>query len=149
MSFGGGEPLPLEGVEVRTVAMSPRGRLAANLRARPSLPGQVRLFCDTGMSRALAAEAAAWKPDVMHVTLARMAPYVPARAPFHRHLDLVDSLALNMRTRAGAHRGPARAAFAAEGRLMLRYEARAAAAADSCSVVSEADRAMPGLERRW
>lgn len=147
VSFGAGEPLPLEGVEVRSVTMSPRGRLAANLRARPSLPGQVRLFCDTGMSRAVEAEIAAWKPDVLHVTLARMAPYMPARGPFHRHLDLVDSLALNMRTRSSAHRGPARAAFAAEARLMLAYEARSAAGADSCSVVSEADRAMPGLER--
>jgi glycosyltransferase involved in cell wall biosynthesis len=147
VTFGSGEPLPLPGVEVRTVTMSPRGRLAANLRARPSLPGQVRLFCDTGMTRALEAEIASWKPDVLHVTLARMAPYMPPRGPFHRHLDLVDSLALNMRTRSGAHRGPARAAFAAEARLMLAYEARAAAAADSCSVVSETDRAMPGLER--
>ncbi len=146
VSFGSGEPLPLPGVEVRTVTMSPRGRLAANLRARPTLPGQVRLFCDTGMSRAIEGEIDTWKPDVMHVTLARMAPYLPARGPFHRHLDLVDSLALNMRTRAGAHRGPARAAFTAEARLMQAYEARAAAAADSCSVVSEADRAMPGLE---
>jgi polysaccharide biosynthesis protein PslH len=147
VSFGIGEPLPLPDVEVRTVTMSPASRLAANLRARPSVPGQVRLFCDAGMSRAIAAEVATWKPDVLHVTLARMAPYMPPRAAFHRHLDLVDSLALNMRTRAGAQRGPARAAFAAEARLMLAYEARVAAAADSCSVVSEADRAMPGLER--
>ena len=147
VTFGEGEPLPLPEVEVRTVAMRPDRRLAANLRARPTLPGQVRLFLDTGMTAAIEAEIEAWKPDVLHLTLSRMAPYMPARGPFHRHLDLVDSLALNMRTRAGAHRGPARAAFATEARLMLAYEARAAAAADSCSVVSAADRAMPGLER--
>lgn len=147
LTFGAGEPLPLPDVEVRAVAMRPRERLIANLRARPSLPGQVRLFLDAGMARAVGAEIEAWRPDVLHVTLARMAPYMPARAPFHRHLDLVDSLALNMRTRAGAHRGPARAAFAVEARLMLAYEARVAAGADSCSVVSEADRGMPGLER--
>jgi glycosyltransferase involved in cell wall biosynthesis len=125
--------------------MRPARRLAANLRAAPRLPGQVRLFLDSGMTRAVGEEIAAWRPDVVHVTLARMAPYMPASGPFHRHLDLVDSLALNMRTRAGAHRGPARLAFGAEARLMVAYEARAAAAADSCSVVSEADRRMPGL----
>jgi len=145
VSFDQGEPLPLPDVAVRSVPMRPASRLAANLRARPSLPAQVRLFLDAGMARAIGEEIDAWKPDVLHVTLARMAPYMPARAPFHRHLDLVDSLALNMRTRAAAHRGPARAAFAAESRLMLAYEARVAASADSCSVVSEADREMPGL----
>jgi polysaccharide biosynthesis protein PslH len=121
------------------------GRILANLRAGPTSPGQVRLFLDMGMTRAVDEEIANWGPDVLHVTLARMAPYMPARAPFHRHLDLVDSLALNMRTRADAHRGPARAAFQAEARLMLAYEARMAASADSCSVVSEVDRQMPGL----
>lgn len=145
VSFGDGEPLPLPDVGVRSVTMRPPARLAANLRARPTLPGQVRLFLDSGMAAAVREEIAAWKPDVLHVTLARMAPYMPAGAPFHRHLDLVDSLALNMRTRAGAHRGLAHAAFAAESRLMLAYEARMAASSDSCSVVSEADREMPGL----
>ena len=125
--------------------MRPRGRLAANLCARPTLPGQVRLFLSSGMAAAVREEIAAWKPEVLHVTLARMAPYMPAGGPFHRHLDLVDSLALNMRTRAGAHRGPAHVAFAAEFRLMLAYEARMVASSDSCSVVSEADREMPGL----
>jgi glycosyltransferase involved in cell wall biosynthesis len=147
ITFGDGEdePLPLPDVGVRAVPLRTASRLRANLRARPSLPGQTRLFLDTGMGRAVGEEIAGWKPDVLHVTLARMAPYMPVHGHFHRHLDLVDSLALNMRTRAAAHRGPARAAFAAETRLMLAYEARVAAVADSCSVVSEADREMPGL----
>ena len=146
VTFGAGEPLPLEGVEVRAVESRLPRRLAANLRApQPALPAQVRLFLDTAMTRAVAGEIAAWRPHVVHVTLARMAPYMPAGGAFHRHLDLVDSLALNMRTRAAAHRGPAGAAFGAESRLMQRYEARMAARADSCSVVSAADREMPGL----
>lgn len=78
----------------------------------------MRLFLDAGMGRAVGGEIETWKPDVLHVTLARMAPYMPARA-----------------------------AFAAEARLMLAYEARVAASADSCSVVSGVERAMPGLER--
>lgn len=146
IAFGDGEPLPVAGVEVRSVERGPLGRLTANLRAGPRTPAQVRLFLDTAMARAVAAEIDRWRPDVLHVTLARMAPYMPARGDFHRHLDFTDSLALNMQTRAGAHRGAAKAVFTAEARLMQAYEARMAALADSCSVVSEADRQMPGLD---
>lgn len=145
--FGEGESLPLPDVEVRAVSPRLPRRLAANLGARPTTPAQVRLFLDSGMSRAIAEEIEAWKPDVLHITLARMAPYMPSSAPFHRHLDFTDSLALNMKTRAAAHRGPVRAVFSLESRLMLTYEGRMAARSDTCSVVSEADRAMPGLER--
>jgi glycosyltransferase involved in cell wall biosynthesis len=147
VTFGEGEPLPFSGVEVHGVQGRPGGRLAANLRARPSTPAQVRLFLDAAMARTIDGEIEAWKPDVLHVTLARMASYMPASATFHRHLDFTDSLALNMRTRAAAHRGPARVVFSLESRLMLAYEARMAALADTCSVVSEADRCMPGLGR--
>jgi glycosyltransferase involved in cell wall biosynthesis len=76
-----------------------------------------------------------------------MAPYMTAPPAIHRHLDLVDSMALNMRARSRASRGPARAVFSVESRLAQRYEARVAAAADSFSVVAERDRAEPGLER--
>jgi polysaccharide biosynthesis protein PslH len=145
ITFGEGEPLPFGGVEVRSVALRAAGRLGANLRTGPATPAQVRLFLDRGMARAVEEEIAAWQPDVLHLTLARMAPYMPVAGSFHRHLDFTDSLALNMKTRADAGRGLARATFALEARLMLAYEARMAALADTCSVVSEADREMPGL----
>lgn len=113
----------------------------------PWLPGQVRLFLDHGMQQAIDAELRAWRPDVVHVTLGRMATYLPAGGPWHRHLDLVDSLGANMRRRATASPLPARAVLAAEAGLMERYEARAVALADSASLVAEADRrAAPGLE---
>jgi glycosyltransferase involved in cell wall biosynthesis len=147
VAFGEGKPLPVAGVEVRSIESRPLRRLAANLGSGPRTPAQVRLFLDAGMARAVETEIEDWRPDVLHVTLARMAPYMPARARFHRHLDFTDSLALNMRTRAASQAGPARAAFNLEARLMQSYEARMAAVADSCSVVSEADRQMPGLGR--
>jgi polysaccharide biosynthesis protein PslH len=147
VAFGAGEPLPVAGVEVRSVEPRPLRRLAANLGSGPRTPAQVRLFLDAGMARAVEEEIEGWAPDVLHVTLARMAPYMPARGGFHRHLDFTDSLALNMRTRAASQPGPARAAFNLEARLMQSYEARMAAVADTCSVVSEADRQMPGLGR--
>jgi glycosyltransferase involved in cell wall biosynthesis len=146
VAFGEGAPMPLRHVSVRSVQMTIAGRLSANLRApRPTLPGQVRLFLDADMRSMVSEQIESWRPDVLHVTLARMAPYMPAPGPFHRHLDFTDSLALNMATRARAHRGPARLAFELEARLMRAYETEMAAAADSCSVVSKVDRDMAGL----
>ena len=146
--FGEHQPLPFEGVETVSVAMTPLGRLRANLRAPdPRLPGQVRLYLDAAFQAALRAQLETFRPDVVHVSVARLAPYLPPPGPWHRHLDLIDALSLNMARRAAGERGPAKAAFAAEARLLARYEARAARAADSASLVSEADRAAaPGLE---
>jgi glycosyltransferase involved in cell wall biosynthesis len=97
------------------------------------------------MRRAVAEEVARLRPDVVHATLARMAPYLEDAGSAHRHLDLVDSLALNMAERARASHRLSRAAFTFEARLMDRYERAAVAAADSCSAVSEADRLAAGL----
>jgi len=134
---------PTQGVQ-RSLA----GTFAANLRRPdPRIPGQVRMFLDRGMDRAVGGALAGWRPDVVHVTLSRMAPYLPPPGPWHRHLDLVDALSANLRRRAEASGPGVRQALAAEGRLLERYEARAVLAADSASLVADADRrAAPGLE---
>lgn len=139
VSFGDGPPLPLPGVRSVTVPRSPRGLARANLESPgPLLPGQVRLYLDAGMRAAVRREMAA-RPDVVHVTLARLGPYLPAGV--RTHLDFVDALSLNMRTRAEASHGPGRAAFGGEAALMRRYEAQLAQRADSSSLVAEGDRA--------
>jgi glycosyltransferase involved in cell wall biosynthesis len=139
VTFGDGDELPFSGVRVRSVTPSLSSRLAANLtEPNPALPAQVRMYLDAGMHAAVREELAS-KPDVVHVTLSRLFPYMPPAGP-HRHLDLIDSLSLNMQTRAEHERQPQRAAMLVEARLMRRYEARAVAASDSASVVSEADR---------
>lgn len=99
------------------------------------------------MHAAVRAELESFRPDVLHIVLARMAPYSNAAPPgVHVHLDFVDALSLNMASRAAGSRFPASAAFGLEARLMARYEARAARAAATASVVSERDRlASPGL----
>ncbi len=147
-SFGSGPDLPFDGVRVLTIERGGPSSLAANLAApRPGLPLQVRMFLDRRMSRLVAREADRPDLDVVHLTLARMAPYMPDPRPgLHRHLDLVDTLALNMRERARTERAGARAAFGFEARLMERYEARSIAQADSASVVSEADRQATGAD---
>ena len=146
LSFGPPDPEPIEGVASRTVSFTSWGRLAANLASpSPRLPGQVRLFLDRGMRCAVAEELDGWRPDVVHATLSRMAPYLPPAGTAHRHLDLVDSLHLNMSERARSSGPLGRAAFKFEAALMKRYEIAQAAGADSSSVVSEADRIAAGL----
>jgi glycosyltransferase involved in cell wall biosynthesis len=147
LCFGSGAPLPVAGVRVETVGRSALRAIQANARAAdPRLPLQVRLFLDSAMQSLARCWVQRWSPEVVHVTLARMAPYLPPRGVCHRHLDLVDALSVNMATRAQASSSPSRAVFALEARLMRRYEAQQAAAADSCSLVSPSDRAAaPGL----
>lgn len=117
------------------------------LNPRLDLPLQVRLYLDGRLRRLVTRTVESFRPDVLHVTLARMWPYAAQTAPaVHVHLDLVDSLSLNMQSRASSSGIPERVALSAEAALMRRYEAAAVAAADSASVVSEEDRAAPGLE---
>jgi glycosyltransferase involved in cell wall biosynthesis len=149
LAFGPSDAPPIEGIEARSIAFSPAGRLSANLRSpSPRLPGQVRLFLDRAMERAVADEISGWRPEVVHATLARTAPYLPPPGSAHRHLDLVDSLYLNMRERARSSGIAGRAAFGFEARLMRDYERTQAARADSASAVSEADRLAAGLPER-
>lgn len=147
VTFGDGPPLPFDGVSVRTVRATVGGRMRANLaRPSPALPLQVRLFCDAAMDAAVTEELRAFRPEVVHLTLARLGPYMPPPGPWHRHVDLVDSLSLNMATRAAAARGPLGPVLAAEARLMARYEAELVARAETASLVADADRlGGPGL----
>ena len=106
---------------------------------------QVRLYLQSAMRRTVDEEVRKG-PDVVHVHFSRMAPYMPEATTAHRHLDLMDSLSVNMATRARSSSAVVGLPFAAEARLLRRYEARAAAAADTYSVISAADRDAPGLE---
>jgi glycosyltransferase involved in cell wall biosynthesis len=133
---------PLDpGVRAVTVTHRLWPALAANATARdPRLPLQVRLHLDAQMRRAVRAELARPPRPVLHATLARMAPYLSLDGARHRHLDLIDALSVNMEARGRATFPPAGWGFAAEARLLRRYEREMAAAADTCSLVSEEDR---------
>jgi len=148
LSFGSEPPGPIEGVRERSVPHNLLPSIVANLATPdPLLPMQARLYLSRAMRAAVRDEIASNRPDVVHVTLARLAPYMSGLPPeVHVHVDFVDALSLNMLTRARGSRFPASAAFALEARLMARYEGRVAARADSASVVSERDRlSSPGL----
>jgi polysaccharide biosynthesis protein PslH len=141
LAFGSGPPVRLPGVEVRGVRRGPTGLLRGNAAAPdPRMPLQVRLYLDAAMREAVREELARRPPDVVLAVLARMAPFLPPPGPWHRHVDLVDSLAVNLRARAGASRRLLRPPLRAEASLMRRYEAQAVARADSASLVATADR---------
>jgi glycosyltransferase involved in cell wall biosynthesis len=134
-------PFPADGVRVVTVRRGLAPALMANARAPdPRLPGQVRLYLDARMWRAAAREVARGPAPVLHVTLARMAPYLAVPGAAHRHLDLIDALAANMADRAADAPPGRRGALTVEAELLGRFEARAVAAADSSSLVSAEDR---------
>jgi glycosyltransferase involved in cell wall biosynthesis len=137
---------PIDGVRVRTVPLGALSGAWENLRhPRPDLPMQVRLYLQSRMRRVVEEEVRR-SPDVVHVHFSRMAPYMPEAGTAHRHLDLMDSLSVNMATRAHSSSVVTALPFAAEARLLRRYEARVAAAADTYSLVSAADRDARGLE---
>jgi glycosyltransferase involved in cell wall biosynthesis len=143
-----GPELPFDGVRVRSVTQRLPSVLRENLRRRdPRLPLQVRLQLDSRMRRLVDGLVRDWRPDVVHASLARMAPYLPPAGTCHRHVDLVDALSVNMATRAGVAPRMLRPALALESRLLARAEACWGTVADSCSLVSDDDRrAVPGLE---
>lgn len=149
LCFGEGD-LPVAGVRLVALRRSRLGTVRENLlHPEPSMPLQTRLYLDHRMVGAVAAELEDGHYDVVHATTARLAPYLPPRSmAVHRHLDLIDALSINMATRASAEHGVKRLIFRMESGLMRRFESAAVAAADSSSLVTEADRtATPGLER--
>lgn len=147
--FGEGD-LALAGVRLVTLPRSALGLVRGNLRhLSPTTPLQTRLYLDIGMARTIAAELARGGYDVIHATTARLAPYLLAGTRgVHRHLDLIDALSVNMATRASAESPIKRLVFRGESVLMRRFEAEAVAAADTASLVSDADRRLaPGLQK--
>ncbi len=113
------------------------------------LPFQASLYQTRAMKTALLALSA--DPfDLVHVQLARMAPYlVEGVSPRPWVIDLVDALSLGMARRSREEWGPARLAARVEARRLRRYERQLGVAADRTVVVSRRDREaigeLPGL----
>jgi sugar transferase (PEP-CTERM/EpsH1 system associated) len=113
------------------------------------LPFQASLYRTSAMRAALRALAA--DPfDLVHVQLARMAPYLEEGVcPRPWVVDLVDALSLGMERRGREEWGPARLVARLEARRLRGYEQKLGAAADRTVVVSRRDREaigeVPGL----
>ena len=113
------------------------------------LPFQASLYQTSAMRAALRALAA--EPfDLVHVQLARMAPYLEEGVcPRPWVVDLVDALSLGMERRGSEEWGPLRLVARLEARRLRRYERQLGATADRTVVVSRRDREaigdVPGL----
>jgi polysaccharide biosynthesis protein PslH len=114
-----------------------------------ALPFQASLY-QTPAMRAALRSLAAEEFDLVHVQLARMAPYLEEGVcPRPWVVDLVDALSLGMERRGREERGPARIVARIEAKRLRRYERELGAIADRTVVVSRRDREaigdLPGL----
>jgi sugar transferase (PEP-CTERM/EpsH1 system associated) len=113
------------------------------------LPLQASLY-ETRAMRTTLRLLAADPFDLVHVQLARMAPYLEEGVlPRPWVVDLVDALSLGMERRSLEDRGPLRLVARMEALRLRRYERQLAALADRTVVVSRRDREaigdLPGL----
>ena len=132
--------------EIHAVKL-PRWLSVANmlfLGAFSSVPFQVLYFRSPAFARKLEEVLAAGKFEVAHVFMLRLLPYL-AKVSAPKLLELVDSMALNMRRRASTEGPLTRWLFAEEARRVDAYEPAAARSAQRLVVVSRKDREyIPG-----
>jgi len=142
---------PPPGVELREVALGGAAQALGLLR-RPAWPWQVALHATPALDAAVAAEAAAFRPEVALLMLSRVAHVLPRLAGVPVVLDLVDALELNLRNRA--RRQPWLAApLLLEAHRIGRWERRLVRLVAAATVVAERDRQAvagnrPGLAER-
>lgn len=127
--------------EIHAVKL-PRWLSVANmlfLGAFSRLPFQVLYFRSPAFARKLDEVLAGGKFDVAHAFMLRMMPYLEKIAA-PKLLELVDSMALNMRRRASTEGPLTRWLFAEESRRVGVYEPAAAKTAQRLVVVSRKDK---------
>ena len=107
-------------------------------------PVQAAIYGGTALRRRLDDAMRRHRPDLLHVQLARMAPFADRPLLVPRLMDLVDSLSLNMERRFRRDTGPRRWAAFLEWKRMARYEKRIVQTWDHVTVVSPVDRAAIG-----
>lgn len=123
-----------------------RNHMAANLLKGvvSPLPLQTLLYQDVRMSKQITSLCAARDFDVVHVQLARMAPYMIKHASLPRYIDLIDALSLNMERRYRRGSGLSKFAAYAEWKRLSRFEREVCNKYDHATVVSETDRQQIG-----
>lgn len=114
-------------------------RLRALARARPGLPLTLGYFHDRRLRHWVDATLARGGIDHVFVYSSAMAPYAMAARARVRILDMVDVDSSKWTSYAAAARWLSRAIYAREGRTLLAFERRAAAAFTHSLFVSEAE----------
>ncbi len=114
-----------------------RARLLALLRLRPGQPLSLSYFHDPRLQRWVDAKLADTAIERVFVYSSAVAAYAMGATKARRVLDFVDVDSTKWTTYAAQARMPMRAVWAREGRTLLAFERRAAAAYDYSLFVSE------------
>jgi len=132
------EPVPQLGLASCTVVPRQKGQIRAAAEALATgRPVSVAAFAARSFTRAVAAVTDMHAPAAAYVFSGQMAQYVPSSLPFV--MDFVD---LDSAKFAGLARGPLRALYRREARLLARWERAAAARAAASLFVSRAEAAL-------
>lgn len=123
-------------VEVRRT-----GKAKAGLSALSSgKPLSLTLFDSAGMRRFVAARLP--HVDAVYIFSSQMAQFVPAGTKARVVMDFVDMDSEKFAAYAAEGRGPMRAVYAREAKMLFAYEREVAARADASLFVSEAEAAL-------
>ena len=139
---GGDQPAHELSAACRRITAVPWSLPAAAARAAVEaarLPLSVALYASGRMREAISEELRTTRPDIAHLVLVRMAPYLGGMAGPGTVLDLLDAAELNMRERARAAAPGARQLLQIEAGRLGAYEKRAVAASDLALVISRRD----------
>lgn len=134
--------------DLRTVKLSRLRAAGASVANSSQLPLSVGLFLNRRMALTVRDTIETFKPDLVHVQLVRMAPYLRYAEQGPVILDLLDAAELNMRERARAMPLFARAPLLLEARRLGIFERHAARLADLSIFISERDRMYAGNKMR-
>ena len=116
-----------------------RQKLSALLRARPGRPLMLDYYRHGGLQRWLDDLLARRRMDVLYIYSTAMAPYALHHRAGLRVLDMQDIDSEKWSAYATESGWPMRLVWAREGRTLLAYERRAAAACDRTLLVTEAE----------
>jgi sugar transferase (PEP-CTERM/EpsH1 system associated) len=125
---------------IETVLLRPvRSYLNMAMGALSGLPFQCLFYRSPKMRQTIREIAEAERPDVVHVQLARMAPYASQIAPLPTVIDLVDALALNFKRRLARERPAWKPLVYLEWKRTERYEKQVSRLFNQMVVTSPAD----------
>lgn len=107
-------------------------------------PIQTSIYQSSKMCAVIASETAQDNFDLVHVQLARMAPYFEKVTAMPRIIDIIDALSVNMERRYKREHGVMKMVTWFEWQRMKTYERLICTQFDQATVVSEKDQAAIG-----
>lgn len=103
-------------------------------------PFQTSMYQSLEMEKVIQESIRESKYDIVHLQLARMAPYFEKQKHITRIIDLIDALSLNMKRRCKKDKGLLKLASYIEWQRLKKYEREICQNFDGVTVVSEIDK---------